>query len=257
MSTKLKSLSLVAAVSFGLLGFATQSSAFNERAEANKSESYKAERRTFLSDFKIQNKKVKVAFLDADSTLRVSRSGSVSANTPTDVAILPNVATALATLNEQGYLLMIVSNQGGIAAGMITEEIADRALKFTVDQIKQKVPAATIHYYDFAEAKNEFRKPETGMAQELERRLQKEFGASVDYSQSIMIGDSAYKKDVDTHPDGSPGTHFSNADRLFAKNLGIKFIEPTDFFGWRAHGINVFENLQQVDAYCAVQECLK
>lgn len=218
----------------------------------------KFNRRTFLSDFKIQKEnQVKVAFLDADSTLRVSLSGSVSANAATDVSILPNVATRLAELVEQGYLLMVVSNQGGVAAGAVTLEVADGALKYMIEQIKLRNPKAAIHYYDFAETKNEFRKPETGMARELERRLKKSYGATVDYSKSIMIGDSVYKKDLDLRPDGTPGTHFSNADRGFAENLGIEIIEAAVFFGWRSNGIDVFESVEQVRQYCSRQTCLK
>jgi hypothetical protein len=49
-------------------------------------------RQTFLYDeFDKKDNKVKVAFFDADSTLRVSISGKVSENSSTDVMILPDV----------------------------------------------------------------------------------------------------------------------------------------------------------------------
>lgn len=206
-------------------------------------------RRILLSEnFLKENGLVKVAFFDADSTLRVSLSGSVSANSEKDVMILPFVSQRIAELNRQGYLLMIVSNQGGVASGILPIETADAALKYTTDLIKAENQDANFHFIDFAEADDQFRKPMTGMAQNLEKVLEAK-GLKIDWSQSFMVGDSAYKKGKDTHPDGRPGTHFSNADRLFAENLKIRFVEPNDFFGWRCHGVDVFEKASQVVSY--------
>lgn len=200
---------------------------------------------------------IKVAFFDADSTVRVSLSGSVSANTPTDVRILPNVPETLKTLDENNYLIYIVSNQGGIAAGNVTCDIADGALNFTVQEITRL--GGVVHGYDFAENNNEMRKPETGMAKKLELILKTQFGekAKIDMVNSFMVGDSAFKKEgknntADFRMKTSKiikGTHFSNADRLFAQNYGIYFYEPTDFFGWRGLGIDVLETSEQVDQY--------
>src|SRR5262245_4527543 len=48
--------------------------------------------------------KIPVAFFDADSTLRISRSGSVSASEIDDVYVLPFAASHIKALNEQGML---------------------------------------------------------------------------------------------------------------------------------------------------------
>jgi len=205
-------------------------------------------RRTWLAtDFSTKNRLVKVAFFDADSTLRVSLSGSVSANGEKDVMLLPFVARRIAELNEKGYLIMIVSNQGGVAKGILPIETADKALKYMVDLIQEDHPEASIHYIDFADQEDNFRKPATGMAQNLTAELAKK-NLRIDWSKSFMVGDSAYKKG-DIKPDGEPGTHFSNSDRLFAENLGIPFYEPNKFFGWKCHGIDVFDKAEQVTNY--------
>jgi DNA 3'-phosphatase len=175
---------------------------------------------------------IKVAFLDADSTLRVSKSGSVSANGADDVNVLPFVAAGVARLQAEGYLTAIVSNQGGIEQGHITYEIAEGALAFTASQLGAL--GGRIDYFDFAEAKGKDRKPEVGMALRLDELLQEKCGRPLDVEASIMVGDSGYKKGVDgPHPDGRPADDFSNADRGFAENLGVPFHEPTDFFGWK------------------------
>jgi D-glycero-D-manno-heptose 1,7-bisphosphate phosphatase len=207
--------------------------------------------------------RIKVAFFDADSTLRIAPSGSVSANSPTDVRILPNVPKVLKMLKEKGYLIYIVSNQNGIEAGHVTCETAEGALLYTISEITKG--GGFVHGYDFAENSDENRKPSVGMALKLEETLKRIFGpkTEIDKVQSFMVGDSAFKKldnksSADLKMDfGSltlvPGQHFSNADRLFAQNYGIHFYEPTDFFGWRKYGIDVLGNTQDVDKF--LQKC--
>jgi DNA 3'-phosphatase len=180
--------------------------------------------------------KPKVAFFDADSTLRVSKSGGVTADTPTDVNVLPFAAHEIARLSSEGYVIAVVSNQGGIYAGKQTFADAEGALGFTVKQLERL--GGRVQYFDFAENLDNFRKPETGMAELLNEKLETKCGEGIDFAASFMVGDSGYKKGEDgPHPDGRPADDFSNADRLFAENLGIPFHEPTDYFNWRDYGI--------------------
>jgi D-glycero-D-manno-heptose 1,7-bisphosphate phosphatase len=206
---------------------------------------------------------VKVAFFDADSTLRIAPSGSVSANTPTDVRILPNVPKVLKMLRDKGYLIYIVSNQSGVSAGHVTCDTAEGALLYTISEITKA--GGYVHGYDFAENSDENRKPATGMAQALEESLKRTYGVKfhIDKTQSFMVGDSAFKKADNKSPadykmDFSKltivqGQHFSNADRMFAQNYGVHFYEPTDFFGWRKYGIDVLTDNTQVDLF--LQKC--
>lgn len=202
--------------------------------------------------------RVKVAFFDADSTLRIAPSGSVSASSPTDVRLLPNVGRMLGQLQKKGYLIYIVSNQGGISAGVVDCKTAEGALRFTASQIAEA--GGTVHGYDFAENADDYRKPGTGMAKSLEATLKKTYGdhVKIDKSQSFMVGDSAFAKASSRHAadqrwdaakgDIVQGTHFSNADRLFAQAVGVHFYEPTDFFGWRKYGVDVLANGADIDA---------
>lgn len=223
-------------------------------------------RRTIPQDFVPKDRtKIKVAFFDADSTLRVSKvPGSFSATSPDDVMILPHMAQALRKIEEENYLIYIVSNQGGVSAGESNCETAEKALQYAIELVKKD--GGIIHGYDFAENYDDSRKPEIGMAIKLELVLKHVFGneASIDKTNSLMVGDSAFKKGVDFKkpgPDGDwvvatandegavPGTHFSNSDRLFAKNYGIKFVEAAVFFGWRKEGVDVFEQATHVEEY--------
>jgi DNA 3'-phosphatase len=178
---------------------------------------------------------IPVAFVDADSTLRVSRSGSPTANEADDVYLLPFAAARIRELNDEGVLVAIVSNQGGVSKGYTPFEVAEGALVYVASQLNEL--GARVDYLDFADGYDEFRKPETGMAAKLDELLAEKCGANIDYARSSMTGDAGYKEGSDdVHPDGRPGDDFSNSDRLFAENLGIPFAEPTDAFGWRAWG---------------------
>jgi DNA 3'-phosphatase len=211
-----------------------------------------AERRTIDASYRppADLTKIKVAFFDADSTLRVAPSGSVSANAADDVKLLPYMGPTLRRLADEGYLLYIVSNQGGIAAKIVTFEVANAALRKTIELILAE--GGAMHGYDFAED-DVNRKPKPAMKEVLEKALREKYGptATIDLRESFMVGDSAYKKGVDIEPNGKPGKHFSNADRKFAESVGIRFYEPADFFGWREHGIDIFLKAAEVDAFIA------
>jgi DNA 3'-phosphatase len=198
---------------------------------------------------------IPVAFFDADSTLRVSKRGSVTADDPGDVDILPFAADFLAAQNDQGRLVAIVSNQGGIADGHQTLAGAEGALAYTVRQLLRL--GARVDYFDFAENYDQQRKPATGMATLLGDALAERCGRTLDLAGSLMVGDSGWKQGVDgPSPDGRPADDFSNSDRLFAENLGVAFQEPTDAFGWRDFGVyniaresELLAFLDQIDDY--------
>lgn len=178
------------------------------------------------------DKLIPVAFFDADSTLRISRSGSPTASEIDDVYVLPFAARTIAKLNKKKMLVAVVSNQGGVAAGHETLETAEGALLFMIKQL-YKI-GGKVNYLDLAEAKDENRKPETGMATRLDGLLSEKCGRGIDWAKSFMVGDAGYKEGVDgPHPDGRPADDFANSDRGLAENLGIPFHEPTDYFGWR------------------------
>ena len=219
----------------------------------NSKEGAPEQRRQILPEFAatVQGK-IRIAFFDADSTLRVAPSGSVSANTAKDVALLPLVSEKMAKLASEGYLLGIVSNQLGVSQGHVSFASADGALRRTIGMLVKR--SALMHYYDFAEFNNENRKPDIAMAERLASLAEAKLGMPVDWENSFMVGDSAWKKGIDVEPDGTPGSDFTNTDRVFAENVakkhpGFKFFHPRDFFGWKAYGVRGFENFTALQAF--------
>ena len=178
-----------------------------------------------------ESEQAKVIFFDADSTLRVSRSGSLYPTRGDDVYILPGVAEKIIEKGEQGYLIAIASNQGNVPR-TIAFNPAQAALVTTAEKLAAL--GATFHYIDFyskcddsnrdhvrcagaSGPDNEgYKKPALGMAQQLEQALQQQCpGVTVNKESSWYIGDAGYKRG-ETHPDGRPGDDHSNSDRGFA-----------------------------------------
>ncbi len=204
--------------------------------------------------------RVKVAFFDADSTLRVSKSGSPSADSAHDLVILPMVAKKLKSLANKGYLIAVVSNQAGVNDGYVTKQIANSGLR-NMCRLLSKA-GAPVHYYDFAARYDGNRKPKPGMGTRLAKLVRGKYGRQVDWKRSIMVGDSAYKRGKDIQPDGRTGEDFSNSDRRFADSLrkkvrspkGLKFQHPRDHFGWAQKGVRNFRTLAEVNAFLAGQQ---
>lgn len=65
----------------------------------------------------------RAVFLDRDGTLIVDRPYSADPNT---IELLPGVAEGLSVLQEAGYLLIVVTNQSGIARGFFDESALGR-----------------------------------------------------------------------------------------------------------------------------------
>ena len=61
----------------------------------------------------------KAVFLDRDGTLLVERGGPPI--DPADVALLPGAVAGLRTLRDAGFLLVVVTNQSGLARGLYDE----------------------------------------------------------------------------------------------------------------------------------------
>jgi len=131
----------------------------------------------------------KAVFLDRDDTL-IEDPGYL--NDPARVKLLPGVELAIRSLHQAGYKLVVVTNQSGIARGMLTEQALELIHAEMRRQLAEKGahldaiyfcpfhPEGTVEPYAI---ESDLRKPQPGMilkaAQELE----------LDLSASWMVGD--------------------------------------------------------------------
>lgn len=133
----------------------------------------------------------KAVFLDRDNTL-IEDPGYIS--DPKVVTLLPGVELALKSLTQCGYKLVVVTNQSGIARGLLTEEtlekihaelrrqLSDRGAHLDAIYYCPFHPEGTIEEYA---KESDLRKPQPGMLELGAKEL------DIDLSQSWMVGDSA------------------------------------------------------------------
>ena len=133
---------------------------------------------------------MKVIFLDRDGTLikNIPYLGD-----PNLVQLEHRVIPALRLLQEQGYKFIVVTNQSGIARGLITEEDFKLVQENLIDQLSQKELFLLDTYfcpYHPSEGKGDYlkdsedRKPKPGM---LLKAIEK---YKISIENSFMVGDS-------------------------------------------------------------------
>lgn len=128
-------------------------------------------------------------FLDRDGTLIVDVGYP---RDPALVSLLPGVAPALRAIAARGFRLVIVSNQSGVARGLITPAEA-RAVQAKVDEL---FAAEGIHfagaYFCFhgPDEGCQCRKPRPGLLLDAAKEL------DLDLSRSVTIGDKASDLDA-------------------------------------------------------------
>ena len=143
----------------------------------------------------------RAAFLDRDGTLIEDTNYLADANR---VRLLPGVADAVRALNDGDLLVIVVTNQSGIAQGLLTESqyeaTRDRLVKLMKDAGGRI--DATFHcpHYPAVNGPCECRKPGTL----LYRRAAEQFG--IDLAASLYVGD----RDRDI----APGLTFGGFARL-------------------------------------------
>jgi D-glycero-D-manno-heptose 1,7-bisphosphate phosphatase len=148
----------------------------------------------------------KALFLDLDGTVR--RTTHPTAPCPNKVGeqeILPNVIEMLRAYRNEGYLIIGVTNQGGVGLGLLSKdecrEISketDRLCDYSFTKIYEAMAAPS--------EKHPWTKPNPGMI------LQAAKDFNIDLSRSIMVGDK-------------------ENDLLAAKNAGVgQFLYANIFF---------------------------
>ena len=147
-------------------------------------------------------------FLDRDGTLIVERNYLAD---PAGIEIVPGAIDALAELQKAGFLLVIVTNQSGIARGLYSEDdfrAVQNALEATLSE-KGVCIDATYHCPHHPEFSGpcECRKPGPGMYRSAEHDL------GADLAASFYVGDRV--KDVE------PAAAFGGTGILVLTGYGV------------------------------------
>lgn len=147
--------------------------------------------------------------IDASWTLFLDRDGVINerimsgyVTTIEEFYFLPGVVDAITQFSKVFQYVFVVTNQQGIAKGLMSERNLSDIHTYMQSEVGKVGGRIDKCYYapGMASAKNELRKPKPGMAYLAQRQF-----SSIDFSKSIMIGDS-------------------DSDIVFGKNLGMKTV---------------------------------
>ena len=131
----------------------------------------------------------KVIFLDRDGTINKEVEYLYR---PEDLVLLPGAAEGIALMRQEGFRILVVTNQAGIARGYYTEEQMHRLHGYLNSELKKRgawiddfyfCPHHPVHGIGEYKKVCRCRKPDTGMFEEAAAKYE------IDKSRSWMIGD--------------------------------------------------------------------
>lgn len=155
---------------------------------------------------------------DLDGTIRYSKGGNKFAKGVEDIAVFPDVEAKLWEFRKQHYVVLGITNQGGVAFGYKTPDQVKAEVDAMCDLFKRDPFHDIAGCYTHPKATDPFlrapslmRKPHYGMLVKLERRALEMGNVRIDWPNSIMVGDS-------------------REDQQCAERAQIRFIWAWDFF---------------------------
>jgi D-glycero-D-manno-heptose 1,7-bisphosphate phosphatase len=128
----------------------------------------------------------KAAFLDRDGVINRKAPDGQYITRWEDVEFLPRVAEAIALLNQAGFSVIVVSNQRGVAKGLVSVKELERIHRLMVEHLAASNASLRAIYYcphDITPA-CACRKPAPGMLFQAAREHR------IDLPNSWMVGDS-------------------------------------------------------------------
>ncbi|KAJ2776976.1 DNA kinase/phosphatase Pnk1 [Coemansia javaensis] len=167
----------------------------------------------------------RLAAFDLDATLICVKGRSRFPRDSDDWRLFhPSVPLMLRRLHQQGYRIVVLSNQNGLRPGKNSVGLSKGAKEFRLKIAKVARVLDVPFTIVVATEKDYMRKPSPGMwhLAELDNG-----GIAVDRSASFFVGDAAGR------PDGwKPGeaADFSDSDLAFALNVGVPFYTPDELF---------------------------
>ncbi|CAN7949681.1 unnamed protein product [Ixodes pacificus] len=182
---------------------------------------------TRLSDHKVLlycspelKHKPKIAAFDMDGTLITTKSGKVFPVNSHDWRILlPQVETKLHSLLADGFKIVVITNQRGLAKSHSHES----EFKGKVEHILKRLDIPAQVYV--CSGHGFYRKPAPGVWEHLEKHGNG--NVPINIHESFYVGDAAGRP---ANWEPKRKKDFSCSDRLFALNVGLKFYTPEEFF---------------------------
>jgi len=172
--------------------------------------------------------KNKIAAFDMDGTIIVTQSGKVFPIDDKDWKIYcPEVTKTIRKLSDDGYKIVIFTNQGGIGNKKVNEKLFKEKIENIIGMIKTPVQVFVATHNDI------YRKPAPGMWNVLVSDYNG--GLTIDMHTSFFCGDAAGRPvRIGSSSSKQIKKDHSCCDRLFAMNIGLKFYTPEEYF-WKVN----------------------
>ncbi|XP_057766424.1 polynucleotide 3'-phosphatase ZDP isoform X2 [Salvia miltiorrhiza] len=162
----------------------------------------------------------KIAAFDFDGCLAKTSVKRVGADAWS--LMYPSIPEKLQNLYRDGYKLVIFTNESNIERWKNKRQVAVDSkigrLNSFIELAKVPIQVFIACGVSSGQPEDLFRKPKPGMWKIMEKEFNS--GLPIDMDQSFYVGDAA----------GRPGDH-SDADKIFAQAVGLKFYVPEDYFG--------------------------
>ena len=143
-------------------------------------------------------------FLDRDGVINVKPPDGAYVRTWDEFRLIPAAVDWIRLFNAAGYLVVVVTNQRGIARGLMRpEDLADIHARMTAELTRRGARVDDIFVCPHEEGTCDCRKPRPGLVREAQRRW------DIDLGRSLLIGDS-------------------DSDRQLAVNCGLRFLLAHD-----------------------------
>ena len=122
--------------------------------------------------------------LDRDGV--INRDLGTYVTNPTMFDPIPGSLEAIANLRRKGYRIVIITNQGGIEKGIMTEQDVDYVHQYMLDLLgKAGCPSIDgIYYSSSSDKKNPYAKPNVGMFKDCEKN-----DKNIKFNQGFYVGD--------------------------------------------------------------------
>lgn len=130
----------------------------------------------------VSGKPKKTVFFDRDGTLIIDK---VYLNDPEQIVYLEGVFEALRELRDAGFQFVVVTNQSGVARGLVTlDNLHEIHRRIAAEFARHDIQFAGFYYAPYSvESNHEMRKPNPGML----LAAHEEHG--IDFAHSWMVGD--------------------------------------------------------------------
>jgi len=147
---------------------------------------------------------IRCVFLDRDGVINEKPAPHEYIQSVDEFRLLPNIADWIRLFNALGYVVIVVTNQRGVARGLMTEAALASIHSRMLEELAAKCARIDdIFYCPHEEDSCECRKPKPGLVYAARDKW------NIDLAHSLLLGDS-------------------DSDEQLAANCGVRFLRVLD-----------------------------